>query len=373
MKKMMIICLAAMAALFAPLPGAALAEDLHAGLKAWVWVYQPPVGPPQTPPEYQFNSKGALNRVGRLGVGQYQVVFPKLANWGGQAQVSAYGGAHYCNILNWEPSGEDLIVRVNCYAPTSALADGSFTAFFYKEQGTSTYNRAFVWADRESTDSYVPDERYQWNTRGATNSVRRSRTGKYEVFLPAIAISGFRENAGTVQVSAYGNSPARAQIDYWGRTPNGSYVRVSTYDFKGEPRDSKFTLNFSDDVGYGIRIPEDRLNMYGAYVLADQPLAAEYRAFDFYHFNNFTGESVAESLITRLGLGSYRVRFDGLKSANKSTALVSAYGRRGEYCTIGGWNGIGGTNVNVNCFNAGGEPADSRFILTYLTDETVLW
>ncbi|MEP7338226.1 MAG: hypothetical protein ABI977_10820 [Acidobacteriota bacterium] len=152
-------------------------------------------------------------------------------------------------------------------------------------------------------------------------------------------------------------------------------VYISTYDFKGTPADSKFTLSFSDDVGFGTRILEDTLNMLGAYTWADQPSATEYRAYDFYNFNNFTGEANDQALITRLGLGSYRVRFAGLKSFNKTTALVSAYGRRGEYCTIGGWygSGVGGTDVYVSCFNAKGEPADNRFTLTYLTDETVIW
>lgn len=368
MKKMMIVCLTAVAALLMQLSAVARSDDLYHGLKGWIWVnHLTPSGAPQAPLNYQFNSKRAINYVRLAGTGQYIVTFPRLATDGGNVQVSAYGGAHYCAVAGWGPAGEDLSVKVNCYSPTGAPFNGSFTAFLYKEQGVSIYNRAHVLANADG--SLAPG--FQWNARGGANTGRKlaGSAGRYEVFLPSIAMGIFSSDGGVPTVSAFGSVPARAEVDNWMTTAAGTWVRIRTFDLGGTPMDAAFSLNFADDVGFGINVAEDRLNMYGGYVFADHPADGMYNPS--VDFNNITAEPPSE--VRRLAMGSYQVRFSALKDRNKTTALVTAIGRRGEYCTLGGWWGAGGTDVFVNCYNAAGEPVDSRFTLTYLTDDTVLW
>jgi hypothetical protein len=102
----------------------------------FAWANDPtaPIDQPYAPPaSYQRSSAGVSARVTRLGVGEYAVDFPGLANVGATAeivQVSPFGaGLTTCQLEGWtEDVGATLRVRVRCWNRASnQREDGQFT------------------------------------------------------------------------------------------------------------------------------------------------------------------------------------------------------------------------------------------------------
>ena len=341
--------------------------------KAWVWVDNPTAAGSTPNSSFQFNSSGNVNRVVRLGVGRHSVQFTGLNLSGGTAQVAAYGGSHFCNVESW--GGQQVTVR--CYTAAGVPTDGRFTLSYYSENRGFPSENAYLWTDQEFAANYLPSATYQWNSSGALNSVRRLGTGLYEAFLPGVNEDA-KEKGGTVQVSAYGSTPRHANVQSWWSGQNGTFVRVQTFDTNGNPADTKFTLGFMTDVAIGTNDFVGYLNMYGAFLWANQPSATDYAPEPNFQLNN--AGNIADTRIRyTAGSGSfahyYQASLPVLKPFNRSTALVSAYGNERNYCNVQSWgsNGTGGTQVNVQCFNAAGQPVKSYFTLLYLTDETLLF
>lgn len=321
---------------------------------------------------YQSNSAGGTNRIDRLSRGYYQVRFPGLATSGGTAQVSAYGGPHYCNVEGWLSSGADMLVIVRSYDSNGTPVDGRFTLLFYKEQRGTEYNSAYLWADQETVVSYTPHRTYQFNSKGSVNTIRRLGVGMYEAFFPGVARGGVDNNKGTVLVSAYGSALRRAKVASWGESGDGIAVRISTFDVRGDFADSKFTVSFTKDVIFGVRVSEDPLNTQGAFLWASQPSAAFYKPDMSYQYNNNAFNISAT--VTRLAAGLYTVNVPWKIAANKTIALVTAAGGDSAYATIVGWYRSGeDTTVRVQCYNTNGQPADASFTLSYLTNKPIIW
>jgi hypothetical protein len=97
------------------------------------------------------------------------------------------------------------------------------------------------------------------------------------------------------------------------------------------------------------------------YVWGYQPAAAQYVAGSGYEYNS-QGQPI---VITRAGAGSYRVRFMSMSAAG-GVAHASAYGANSNFCAVGGYAPDGADLlVQVRCFNAAGNPADSMFLANY--------
>lgn len=103
---------------------------------AIAWANDPTaaIDQPYVPPAmYQRSTAGLPARITRLGVGEYAVEFPGLANGGATAeivQVSPFGsGLTTCQLQGWtEDTGSTLRVQVRCWNRASnAREDGQFT------------------------------------------------------------------------------------------------------------------------------------------------------------------------------------------------------------------------------------------------------
>ncbi|YAF93990.1 MAG: hypothetical protein AB3A66_15295 [Nodularia sp. CChRGM 3473] len=336
--------------------------------KAWVWANQPntALNTPYTPDlNYQYNSTNATNQATRLEVGQYRVNFPGLGTAGGTVHVSSYGGNHHCKVVSWGSSGTTQQVRVNCFTPNGVLVNGRFTVLFYKESRRSTtWTDAYLWADQPTTSSYTPT--YQWNSKRTINTASRFNTGtiRYQATLTSLNVVG-----GTVLVTAYGSGSERCKAVNWFPSGGNTLVNVNCFNSSGNLVDTRYNLSYMTDVAIGIDVSED--TDYGGYVWANNPTAGFYTPDPTYQLNNTGGTNT----ITRNSLGKYTVRFPNLKPSNRTTAQVTAYGSASEYCTVNFWNsdGSGGTNVNVQCFNSLGNLVDTRFTLTYLTNQQILF
>lgn len=96
------------------------------------------------------------------------------------------------------------------------------------------------------------------------------------------------------------------------------------------------------------------------YVWAHNPTSASYTPTPVYSYNSAGGAIT----ITRSNTGRYAVRFAGLggQSTAGGNVQVTAYGFGSEYCKVQSW-GSGGDDfvANVNCFAAGGNPADTLY------------
>jgi len=351
-----------------------LAGPAHAveRAKAWVWANQPTAGSYVPDLGYQFNSTGAVNHVTRDGKGRYLVDLPGLETAsGGVVQVTAYGGSHHCKVLKWVPIGTALRVSVRCFAG-AVPANGRFTLLFYQESRASTvWSDAYLWADRPKAPAYTPSRPYQWNSKGQVNTIERRRKGEYSAKLPGTTGPGVNAGGGTVLVTAYGPSKDRCKVASWFPSGSDTLVDVRCFGPNGAKVDTRFTLSFMTDVALGVRFSEDA--DYGGYAWAHNPTSDNYVPSPTYSENN------AGSLIlagkTAGSTGSYWVRFGLLKPADKTTALVTAYGPNSEFCTVAGWgsDGVGGTIAYVNCFTSNRDPVDTRFTLLYLTDEQILF
>jgi hypothetical protein len=357
----------AAAALTSLLPGRTYADNERA--KAWVWADQPSVSAYIPAAGYQFNSAAGDIHVTRAAKGLYMVDIPGLeTTTGGTVQVSAYGGAHHCNVSNWLSIGTALRVTVRCFVG-AAKADGKFTMLFYKESRGGAWTDAYLWADKPAAASYTPDRAYQWNSKGLVNTIRRIGAGQYSVRLPGLNLLG-----GHAQVTTYGDGTQRCKVASWGPSGSDTVVDVRCFTVAGAKANAMFTLSYMTDVGLGVQFSEYQHN--GGYARADQPTAPSYTPDPRYRLN--TASPTISAI--RLGVGSYRVRFGSLKHRDRTTAKVTAFGTGSEYCSIDGWawDGVGapsipGTHVFVKCFKANRLPVDTRFTLLYLTDEQIVY
>ena len=346
--------------------------------KAWVWADQPST-PNYTPSRnYQYNSSLGINQISRIGVGQYQIDLPGIGTSGGMAQVSAYNGNHYCKVVNWTNSDSTQRIRVNCFSANGLPIDGQFILLFYKEDRSTVWNDAYLWADQPSAGSYTPSPSYQWNSKGLTNTVRRLSKGRYQATLPGLNILG-----GTVLVTGYGAGAERCKVGGWNLSGSNTVVDVYCYDVAGNPVDMMYTLSFMTDVGLGVSLSEEPRPLtdtgfvnvseeqhYGAYVWANEPTSAAYTPSSTYQINT----AGATNTISRSDVGSYKVNLPKIAPSSSSTAaFATAYGSGSEYCTVQSWisDGAGGTTVSVQCFDRSGTPKDTQFALLYLTDQPI--
>ncbi|MEM1392183.1 MAG: hypothetical protein AAF757_05935 [Cyanobacteria bacterium P01_D01_bin.116] len=327
-------------------------------LKAWVWANNPTASNYTPSASYQYNSKGATNTVSRLGVGRYRVSLPNFATASGTVHVTAYNGNHHCKVVNWSQKGTTQQVNVSCWSANGSRVDDKFSMLFYKRSARTSGTDAYLWYNGSSTPNA-----YQWNSKGLNNTVTKLGTGRYQANLP-----GMNKLGGTVLVTAYGSDSAKCKVVNWGRSASNTRVKVNC--FRGnQPVNTKFTLSYingTNGVGLGIRHK-------GGYVWANKPnVSGTYTPSTTYQWNSAT-LSNSSNRVTNLSTGSYRVRLPRLAPANKTTTQVTAYGSNSDYCNVRSWvsDGSGGTNANVRCFNSAGQPVNTRFTLTYLTDDNI--
>lgn len=95
------------------------------------------------------------------------------------------------------------------------------------------------------------------------------------------------------------------------------------------------------------------------WVWASEPSSESYTPDTSYSFNS-SGGAVS---ISRGAVGTYTVNFPGLGSGLASNVLVSGYSTSGT-CKVSGW-GSDSASIDVLCFDADGNPADSYFTLVY--------
>jgi len=220
---------------------------------------------------------------------------------------------------------------------------------------------AFAWANKPATASYMPSPDYQWNSHHRftpVNTINHTGKGSYTVRLPDLGAK-----SGTAIATAYGSNPNYCKVADLrpSRSPSrpAELVDVRCFTVKGAPADTRFTMSYTNLARPGYDL---------AYVLANQPNTGSYAPSLHYQANS-TG---ATNQIKRLGTGKYLVKLPKLGNAG-GQVQVTAEGDGTARCKVGGW-GPHGTeqDIGVFCHTPGGNPVNSKFMLTYVRNGNIL-
>jgi hypothetical protein len=295
--------------------------------------------------------KGGV-QAGRRAAGDYHVSlsgFQPARGKGSNVQVTAYGGGSTrCKVNNWNhgASNDTLNARVRCYDSAGRPADAQF-ALLATGAFTGGGRGGYVWADQPTAANYKPNDTYAYNSTGGPIEIARGGTGEYKMVFDGL---GGKRGGGNLQVTAHGASNTHCNIDDWSSQGKDFVAVVRCYDPNGRPADSTFSA---------LVTWQTRGNPRAGYAWANQPTAASYSPMGLYAFNS-GGKAPT---VKRARPGSYAVTFPGLGGGKRAGAnvQVTAYGTSGA-CKVRNWN-AGGSDLllNVDCHDAAGRPADTRF------------
>lgn len=288
-------------------------------------------------PNYTRTPTGDPAEVAELSTGYYRVTLPGLSDLPGgkNVQVNAWGLPGYCNVVDW--AGDD--VRVQCYDSAGVPAGAFFTVYVAGDE-----DDAFVWADQPTSSYYEPHANWAQNPAGAAPTATRHGAGDYTVSFPGLSSIWA---IGNVQVTAYGHSnDARCKVRSWG----SESVNVLCWTPGGAPADSKFSLLATRNQNDG-------------WAWADKPTTASYTASASYA-NSPDGDLPT---IEREAVGTYTVTFSGMLPGIGGNAIATAYGAGSEHCHIGFWEE---SSARVLCYDAGGDPKDTKFVVRYAKVES---
>jgi hypothetical protein len=335
-----------------------------------------PYAPPLT---LQHNSAGRENTVIRYWAGYYEVRMPRVMQLAreGNVQVSTHrSGSAYCKARLWSRRAElDSSVFVECYGPTGAPADAQFTVLYHDEQIDPT-RLSYLWLDRPDPATWgvhgyagPADRRHNARSPGDPAGdmwvASAGETGRYHVY-----IHGWPETEAGYLLTATGGSRARCAIESDGHedafVTSGRYwihrhaALVACVNPNGTPAPSSFSIAYANERMLGR-------SGIGAYLLANRSTSVEeYVALPERSFNAAGGENSVQ----RTSRGVYTARLGGLAGFyTSSTALVTARGARGNYCSTWSWSASASdVRVSIRCFAPSGAAADSEFFLSFVTN-----
>lgn len=274
----------------------------------------------------------------RSGVGIYEADFEGFRAYpgGGNVQVvSTDASASYCHVGWWS----EETAEVRCFDATGSPRDSSFTVFYLKAPAENT-SVAYAWAGSPTLASYTPAASYAHNPAGGAITATRSGTGLYAMVWSGF--SGLAAGGGHPQVTAYGASNRRCQIQFWG----GDSVLVRCFDSAGNLADSAYSILYLRPA------PEDDGL---AFTWADQPsVPGFYTPNPLYSFN--AGNDVRAY---GHGVGDESVEFLELewRGVSDGTNLITGYGLSDNRCRFSNY---GINSLTAACFDAAGNPFDTR-------------
>jgi hypothetical protein len=313
----------------------------------YLWAQEPSGGSYSPSAAYAYNSAGGEITVARGGTGRYGIQLRGLGSGAAKAGgllVTAYGNdSSRCQVSSWDTHAAGFQGAVHCVTGAGTPADARFTSLAVLSLGNSRVGYAL--ADRPTTASYTPTERYASSPGGAVG-VTRGGIGTYSVGFPGL-LAGSADR-GHVQVTSRGTGGEYCKVATWNPGSGGLLTaEVRCFSATGIPADSHFSvlaLSAAQNAGHL------------GYTFANQPAAESYAPLP-----QLTS-SPAGTTITRSGRGAYAVRFAGLGGSRGGTVQVTAAGAGAEWCKVLGW-GAGGDQLsaNVRCYDAGGQAADSLF------------
>ncbi|GIF01673.1 hypothetical protein [Paractinoplanes rishiriensis] len=214
----------------------------------------------------------------------------------------------------------------------------------------------YVLVDPDDAAERRPAVARSCNSRDGQNRVARTGPGRYQVHLERLGIDG-----GTVEITPVGPAIRVCGTSGWGMAAKSAdlVVHVVCSDEHGANRDSGFDLRF-------FQATADTGAM--AYLRYEAGPEKAVLPDPNYAFNSFN----TEMTVQREGTGAYRVFVQDMQQAVPGAVKVTSYGNAPRICNPMLWhpwqnpgNGKRFLLSEVNCFDTGGRPADSGFVLTY--------
>ena len=243
---------------------------------------------------------------------------------------------------------------------TVVLVGSLLTTWSEGVAGAATTGKgAYVWANQPTSSSYIPTGAYADDSAGGTITIARSGTGAYKVRFPNLGPVG---GTGTVNVTAYGSTPATCRTGGWTVSGSAVLVTVDCYSLAGSLVDSYFTASFSSDTAESPTLD---------YVWSNNPapgIGTTYTPASSFRFDS-AGHAVT---VTQIATGAYDVNLPGPVTVGGSVK-VSTYNNPAINCQVVDWiTESPGQVAEVDCFDASGALADSAFDLTFLAANNVL-
>lgn len=193
-----------------------------------------------------FNSAGGAIEITTSSPGSYWVVFRGLDTtvvadgYRGNAQVVAEGANPIsCRVRDFEPTGPDLRLAVECYDAAGYLQATAFTVLFYREPMPSS---ALPWptigAYTTVRSSGLVDNLRDFNSSGRHNTVVRTSTGRYLLTIP----NATGTNASfMVSAADLWNSTSRCGVISWA----SGVATIECRRPSGAPSDTTFKFSYS--------------------------------------------------------------------------------------------------------------------------------
>jgi hypothetical protein len=258
---------------------------------------------------------GRVSTVRREGTGRYRVRLPAIGTAGGVTHVTAdwpNPEVITCQVTGYGPTGVDEDVWVGCFTAAGQAHDVPFNVIFAGSgpvaapSATIRYPGGGADADPLTNPGTV-------NSAGGPTGVHRLQTGSYEA-----TVAGANYDAtGYLQITPYGDSPARCQHTAVIATTRGLRIRVECHAVgsAAQPLDTGWLLTYAQ----GAPLAADA-GMPGAYVQTAGALPGLH--VDVARSYNSTGGATT---VQRLDTGYYRVGFKGVGTPG-DTVQVGANG-----------------------------------------------
>ena len=291
----------------------------------------------------------------------------------GSAHVVAVGtDAGRCNLdgLGQASDPDDRIVEVRCRNANRQPANAAFVVQYNvatpSATGSGGYGIAGFWGG--GNQNHVVEASRNWNSAGGVNEIQRDGINKYTVLLPSLAPP---TRGGNIQVTAKDKRGGYCLV-----APNGSStgscdspltneLTVRCYHRDGTANSMRFAFHYSSpgevDIG-GV----------GAYLWSSDPLTASLPSN--YNFNSCDSSPSGNS-VARVGVGEYTVHHSGIswdQGVPHVTATLSDNDAdENHYCKVASWGAgaTGGTDVDVRCFDANGDPTNATFVEKFMSKE----
>lgn len=287
-------------------------------------------------------------RVDQIGLGSYVVHFPLIGGPGGIAHATAVNSAaRWCQIADWKTVGSGQDVYVNCYLPSGAPDNSTFTVLYTSSSGLpATPSGSYGYLNSDSSGTVLT----QYNSTGATNAVSKGSTGIWKAWLPGLGLSS---NAGNLQVTAVdARLGARCKVSDWAPGTAGQTVVVACYNASNVLYDTEWTLSYS-------------------YLRAVHGPAFPPKSFGYLWYNGslpaLTNYNSSGATNTLGGSGApFTITMPSV-AVPSDTAQVTAYGSGSEYCGLQTpWTRTSGAvRLYVACFGPGGAPVKTPFFVAY--------
>jgi hypothetical protein len=212
----------------------------------------------------------------------------------------------------------------------------------------------YVWAYQPSAASYTAASGYERDSTGGSVVITRSSPGVYSVRFSGMAVGG-----GVAQVRPYGaGNTAICTVASWLPVGLDEVVSVRCFTASGVAADSYFVAHLTN-----------RTAAYGtfAYFWANDAYSATpYTPSSSYSYDSTGGSPLA----WRQSAGVYMVQIPTVDAHypvdnDDGHYQVTAYGKDPVRCEVHGENDETPTPIAIFCVDANGNPADTRFAISY--------